>query len=157
MKKTILTFLAAISIFSMKAETVSQKQAQQQAQLFFNEAAGRVTPPPKLVYNGRRLTTDRLFNPFYIYNNSLGGFVIISAENKAYPILGYSLKDKFDPDGIGETELALLKSYASEIELVRYDSQPVESAVKAWQDYAGYVDSIIKAKYEATDPKISVS
>lgn len=137
------------------AETVSQKQAQQLAHLFFNEAAGRVTAPPKLIYNGRRLTTNRLFNPFYIYNTPLGGFVIISAENKAMPILGFSLKDNFDPEKISEAETALFKSYAREIELVRYDSQPVEDAVSAWTHYPEYIHEILSAKYIATDPKLT--
>lgn len=142
-----------VSVF---AETVSQKQAQQQAQLFFNEAAGRVTAPPKLVFNGRKLTTGRLFNPFYVYNSSTGGFVIISAENKAYPILGFSLKDTFDPDKLGNTEKELLRSYAREIEYIRYDSQEVDAAEHAWQNYGEYVRNILDARYEATDPVLNL-
>ena len=138
------------------AETVSQKQAQLLAQLFFNEAAGRVTAPPKLVFNGRKLTTGRLFNPFYVYNASTGGFVIVSAENKAYPILGFSLKDNFDPDKLGTTEKELLRSYAQEIEYIRYDSQPVDNAEWAWQHYPEYVKGILTARYEATDPTINL-
>lgn len=157
MKNKLLIFIILVSacLFG-KAETISQKQAQQLAHLFFNEAAGKVTAPPKLVYNGRRLTTGRLFNPFYVYNTSLGGFVIISAENKAYPILGFSLKDSFDPEKLGEAEKALLTSYAMEIEMVRYDTQPVEGAIKAWGDYGTYVHNILTSRYIATDPVISV-
>lgn len=156
MKRILLsTIVAVIGLLPAFGETVSQKQAHQLAQLFFNEASGRVTAPPKLVYNGRKLTTDRLFNPFYVYNTSLGGFVIISAENKAYPILGFSLKDGFDPDRLSESELALLRSYAREIELIRYDGESVVETERAWQHYAEYIDEILKAKYIATDPKIS--
>ena len=156
MKRLVVCLTAVLCLFSLRAETVSQKQAQQLANLFFNEAAGRVTAPPKLVYNGRRLTTNRLFTPFYVYNAPAGGFVIISAENKAYPILGFSLKDNFDPERIGDTEKELLTSYAMEIELIRYDSAPVEGAIWAWQHYADYVHGILTAPYEATDPKFSV-
>lgn len=148
--------IAVLSFLTGYSETVSQKEAQQLAQLFFNEVAGRQTPPPKLIYNGRRLTTNRLFTPFYVYNNSTGGFVIISAENKAYPILGFSLKENFDQDKLKDTELALLRSYAMEIEMVRYDTEPIDGAVWAWQHYPEYVYGILKAKYTATDPKISV-
>lgn len=135
-----------------KAETVSQKQASQLAQLFFNEAAGRVVAPVKLVYNGRKLTTDRLFVPFYVYNNPAGGFVIISAENKAFPILGFSLKENFDPERLGEAENALLKSYAREIELVRYDSSVPYMAIEAWEAYPDYVHKLLGSVYYATDP-----
>lgn len=152
---TIILGMLCLAV-AVKAESVSQKQAQQLAQLFFNQSAGNVTAPPKLVYNGKKLTTGRFFTPFYVYNTSLGGFVIISAENKAFPILGFSLKDSFDPEKLGDSEMALLKSYAMEIELVRYDTQPVDGAVWAWQHYGDYVDGILKAKYTATDPKFSV-
>lgn len=140
---------------SARAETVSQKQAQQMAQQFFNEAAGRVVAPVKLIYNGRKLTTDRLFVPFYVYNQPSGGFVIISAENKTYPILGYSLKDNFDPERLGETEKALLQSYAREIELIRYDTSIPEDAIKAWTDYPGYVYGILNSAYSDVDPLFS--
>ena len=156
MKRFFVYLIAFMSLLAARAETVSQKQAQQLAHLFFNEAAGRVTAPPKLIYNGRKLTTGRLFTPFYVYNTSLGGFVIISAENKAYPILGFSLKDNFDPERIGETEKELLISYANEIELVRYDTTPVDGAIWAWQHYADYVHSILNAPYIATDPKLTL-
>lgn len=157
MKKLLIILTALFCFAGAKAETVSQKQAQQLAQLFFNEATGRVTAPPKLIYNGRRLTTNRLFTPFYVYNSPLGGFVIISAENKAYPILGFSLKENFDPETLGETETALLKSYALEIEFVRYDSEPIEETVKAWQEYDSYVFNLLHAPYIATDPDITVA
>lgn len=160
MKRIILiltiVLLYSFSIVDVKGETVSQKQAQEMARLFFNESAGKVMAPPKLIFNGRRLTTDRLFTPFYVYNNPAGGFVIISAENKAFPILGFSLKDNFDPDLMGDAENALLVSYAREIELIRYDSGYVEDAERAWINYPKYVKDILTSRYEATDPKFSL-
>lgn len=153
-RKIYLLAILLISIFGFetRAETVSQKQAQRLAQQFFNEAAGRVVAPVKLVYNGRRLTTDRLFAPFYVYNNPSGGFVIISAENKAFPILGFSLKENFDPDKLTDSEKVLLKSLAREIEYVRYDSDIPYQAIEAWGNYPGYVYDVLKAYYNATDP-----
>lgn len=134
------------------AETVSQKEASRLANIFFNQANGRVTPAPKMVYNGRRLTTDHLFVPFYVYNSPATGFVIISAENKAFPILGYSLKETFDPERLNDTEKALLKEYARDIEYIRYDSRMPDKAITAWTDIPGYIASLLDAKYDATDP-----
>lgn len=156
MRKYLVALLLSLMMLPLSAETVSQKQAMQMAQLFFNQASGKVTAPPKLVYNGRRLTTNRLFVPFYVYNNSLGGFVIISADNKAYPILGYSLKESFDPDALGETEKALLQSYALEVEFVRYDGNPVDKVADAWINYDEFLAGVLGAQYIATDPKISI-
>lgn len=138
------------------AETVSQKEAARMAQTFFNAANGQVMGKPNLVYNGKKLTTDKLFSPFYIYNLPKGGFVIISAENKAMPILGYSIKENFDPESMGETTKALLTEYARDIEYIRYDSRVPEEAISAWTDFNQYVGDLLTSRYDATDPDISL-
>ncbi len=139
------------------AETVSQKAAKQYAQRFFDQAYHEHTAPVKLAYTGKRLTTDRLFTPFYVYNQPRGGFVIISAENKAFPILGYSLKSNFDADRLSESERGWLKGYAQDIELIRYDSRVPEEAIKAWTDFPQYLVGLLEAPYSATDPSITAS
>ena len=142
-----MAVLALLSLLpgAAEAETVSRKQALQLATAFFNQAAGRVQAPPRLVYDGRRLTTDRLFAPFYVFNQPAGGFVIISAENKTFPILGYSLKENFDPETMGDAGRALLAGYAREIEMIRYDSRVPEQAIAAWTDFPAYVASLLEA------------
>ncbi len=137
------------------AETVSQKEAKALAQQFFNQAYHEQTAPVKLAYTGKRLTTDRLFTPFYVYNQQRGGFVIISAENKTFPILGYSLKSNFDADRLSESERAWLKGYAHDIEMIRYDSRVPQEAIEAWQDYPAYVVGLLDAPYDATDPSLT--
>ena len=69
LKKIAVIIILSISfagINSGKAETVSQKEASRLAGLFFNAANGRVMSAPKLVYNAKKLPTDRLFSPFYL-------------------------------------------------------------------------------------------
>lgn len=150
----ILTIIGTLGA-TLQAETVSRKQALDYAQRFFNLAHHSAMAPPKQVYDGRRLTTNRLFAPFYVFNHPAGGFVIISAENKALPILGYSLKDTFNPDGLGAAEEALLRNYAIDIEQIRYDSRVPIEAIEAWRDYDGYVERMLNAEYQATDPTIT--
>lgn len=140
----------------LTAETVTQPQAKAIATTFFNAANGRMMPEPKMVYNGRHLTTQRLFVPFYVYNlPSSSAFVIISAENKAFPILGYSLKETFDPNNISDGTKALLRQYAYDIERIRYDSRIPYEAIAAWGDIPHYIDSLLRAPYDATDPSLS--
>lgn len=155
LRAVLSALILLTACFCATAETVSQKQAMNMAQQFFNAANGQVMAPVKLVYNGRSLTTNRLFVPFYVYNLPGRGFVIISAENKTYPILGFSLKDNFDPDRLGENEKALLRSYALDIEKIRYDSSVPYNAIEAWRNYPEYVDNILKQPYRATDPAIT--
>lgn len=137
-------------------ETVTQPQAKAIATTFFNAANGRMMPEPKMVYNGRQLTTQRLFVPFYIYNLPSGNsFVIISAENKAFPILGYSLKETFDPNNISEGTKALLRQYAFDVERIRYDDRIPYEAIEAWNNLPAYIANLLDAPYDATDPKLT--
>lgn len=161
MKTSMSKFLkiAVCGLFSLvcgygvaRGETVSQKQAKQIAQQFFNAAHGRVMGEPKLVYNGRRLTTNSLFPPFYVYNLQAGGFVVVSAENKAFPILGYDLKDNFDPEKMTPALKELLRLYALHIEYIRYEPQIPYEAEQAWTNIPEYIAGIISAPYKATDP-----
>ncbi|MCM1291884.1 MAG: Spi family protease inhibitor [Prevotella sp.] len=151
----IIRFLLIVilSIFSIvaKGETVSQKQAMDIAQRFYNAAHKQVMASPKVVYNGRRLTTQSLFVPFYVYNFPAGGYVIVSAENKAFPILGYNLKEGFDDRKLGEREKGLLRSYAQDIERIRYDSRIPYSAIESWGDIDGYIVRMLESPYEVTD------
>ena len=118
----ILT-MALSAVSSVFAEVVPQKQAMQLAQNFFNTMYGTVTGRPKLVWNGRELTTNRLFTPFYTYNSPKGGYVTISADSKAYPVLSYSRTNTFDKAKLGDDERDQFQRYAREIELIRYDSR----------------------------------
>ncbi len=132
----------------LNAETVSQKEASRIAEKFFNAAAGQIMAKPKLVFNGKRFTTNRLFTPFYVYNHPAGGSVIISAENKAMPILGYSLKSNFSPDHIDQDQMKLLSEYARDIEYIRYDSRMPNEAIEAWGDIADCIDYTLNRFYQ---------
>lgn len=146
LSKILLSAALAASV-TANAETVSQKQAMHIAETFFNALYGQVTAPPKMVWNGRQLTTDRLFAPFYIYNSPKGGFVIISAENKAFPVIAYSSQFGFNKDKLGEAEKKLLERYAHEIEIIRYDSRIPSDAMHAWQNLAQHIDDMVNRPY----------
>ncbi|MDE6537154.1 MAG: Spi family protease inhibitor [Muribaculaceae bacterium] len=150
-KALIVLVAVALSSSVGKGETVSQKEASRTAQLFFNTLYGEVTAPVKLVWNGRQLTTDRLFSPFYVYNSPKGGSVIISAENKGYPVLLYSGINHFSRENLGEVENNLLKKYAKEIELIRYDSRVPTSALDSWQNLPSYFSRIIDDPYNTSE------
>lgn len=144
--RLIVVFFAMAAVGIMQSETVSQKQAKKIAEMFFNEARGLRMSAPEYVYNGKNLSTGRFMTPFYVYNHSSGGFVVISAENKSFPILAYDLDNKFDTNNIGEQRLALLSLYAKHIEYIRYDSSIPESAIKAWQNLPQYIYDMLNAE-----------
>ena len=128
----------------LHAETVGQKEAKVMAQKFFNESRGYVTPPVAYVYNGKDLTTQRLFTPFYVFNSPSGGFVVVSAENKAFPILAYSLSESFDRDRMTPMVRDILSDFSRDIEMIRYDSRIPSDAIEQWATYPEVVFDMLK-------------
>ncbi|MDE7346865.1 MAG: Spi family protease inhibitor [Muribaculaceae bacterium] len=128
----------------LHAETIGQKEAKSMAQKFFNESRNYVTPPVSYVYNGKDLTTQRLFTPFYVFNSPAGGFVVVSAENKAFPILAYSLKDNFDKDKMTPMVKDILSEFSRDIEMIRYDSRIPSDAIEQWATYPEVVFDMLK-------------
>lgn len=144
--KAILVLCFSTVAVMANAETVTQKEAKRIARLFFNDAYGQVCPDPEYVYNGKRLTTDRLFTPFYIFNSPEGGFVMISAENKAFPILGYSLMPKgqgFSKEKMTQEDRELMTRFSRDIELIRFDSRYPLQAAEAWENIPQTIHDIL--------------
>lgn len=139
----ILIFMMAGSL-ALNAETVGMKQAKAMAQNFFNESRHYVTAPVSYVYNGKDLTNQRLFTPFYVFNSPAGGFVIISAENKAFPILAYSLNQKFDKEKLTPMVKSILSDFARDIEMIRFDSRIPSDAIEEWVTYPNVVFDIFE-------------
>lgn len=126
------------------AETVSQKEAARVASLFSNASAGQVMGKPELAWNAKPLTTAKLFTPFYVYNLRNGGFVIIAADNKAFPILAFSRKGVFDHERLSDTQREWLRRYAQDIEMIRYDSRVPDEAIAAWGDLSAYINDVLE-------------
>ena len=77
--RILISLFACVAVpAAAHAETVSRKEANSIAGTFFNAAYGEVTAPPQMVWNGRQLTTDRLFSPIYVEldRTLLGCFVL---------------------------------------------------------------------------------
>lgn len=139
-----VSLLLACSVMG-HAETVTRKEAQRLAQTFFNEMYGRVMSAPAFAYGGKDLTTDRLFTPFYIFNHPAGGYVVIAADNKAYPILAYSREGAFAQDKMDASLKEWLRNVARNIELVRYDSRVPYEAISQWIDLNATVHKTLHA------------
>lgn len=156
-RRTVISIIVSVLFSSAYGESVSRKEAQQFASDFFIEAFGRVVASPKFVYNGKRLASDRLFTPFYVFNNPSGGFVIVAADNKAFPILAYSLVDSFNPDNMSAGVRALLSGYSREVEYIRLDSRIPEEAIAAWTNRSDYISSVLGARFDSNDPSMTPS
>lgn len=153
----VLLLVAVLTVTAINAETVSRKEASRVAELFFNAARGIRMTPPNYTFSGRNFTTNGLFIPFYVFNHPMGGFVIISADNKAFPILAYSLKGKLEAGRLTAGQRALLHQYGRHIEFIRYDSQMPHEAIAAWGDLPHHIASMLSVQLDVTDLLISWS
>lgn len=147
----IIASLLMCSPESLYGETVSRREAQNIAEMFFNAARGQKMAAPNFTFTGREFTTNRLFIPFYVFNHPTGGYVIISAENKAYPILAYSFKGKLEPGRLSAGQKALFNLYGRQIEFIRYDAETPLEAIKAWGNLPQHIYNILSSQLDVTD------
>lgn len=127
MRKHLLLLAALFCIQSVVCAPVSQKQAQKQATQFFSSrgitSIGNVSPveTPETRANGQA--------PWYAYNAGKNkGFVIISGDDRAVPVLGYSTTGSFSWSSAPEGLKDLLQGYAEEIEWIQKNNVNITKA-----------------------------
>ena len=139
MKKTILLLLVLLSWHLVLAEVVTEKQALQRASDFFATAdvktkASAVRPEDfKLVGTFPEAATKSPSSApaMYIFERSSGGYAIVSGDDVARPVLGYSLSGRFPITDIPDNTRALLQWYADIIDFARqqhWAASPMASA-----------------------------
>ena len=132
MRKFLTLIFVFISAFSLiNAKNVDIKVAQQVAKNVILERSNfRANVTLKQV-NLRE-------NNFYVFNiNKNDGYVIISNEDNAKPILGYSFSKKFDTTNIAPSFQWLLDNYSKQIEYIKKTKSPSTSKInQEWKKYS---------------------
>lgn len=118
MKKYLTFFAILLLSISAGAENVSLRTATQVASYLFNTTKGGNV---SLVWEGGSGTKGSE-SAFYVFNYDRGGFVIISGDDRVYPILGYSDTGSFVVDDMPSNIRAFFDGYIKEIESVRNSS-----------------------------------
>lgn len=114
MRKILLLTLAVCCSIIMMAGDITPEQALQQAASFMNArvANGSRRAP----VTEQQLTMTQQVSGLYVFNvTNNGGFVIVSNDDIATPILGYSDSGSFNPDNMPENMRVWLQGYANEI------------------------------------------
>ncbi|MDR1601087.1 MAG: C10 family peptidase [Tannerella sp.] len=125
--KKIITLLIMLSLFSyMQAENVPAERALKIATQYYRlsdhtSLRSGTENPLTLVYtekvdavNLRSSASPDAY--FYVFNTAEGdGFIIVSGDDRACPVLGSSFKGAFDPDSLPANLKAWLKHYGEEI------------------------------------------
>ena len=109
--------LALVMTTMMLAENITAEQALQQARSFIQRREAAGTRPRKAPGAApQQFMPVRQVNGLYLFNVVGGdGFVIVSNDDRATPILGYSDNGTLDPDHMPCNMRAWLQGYADEI------------------------------------------
>ena len=103
-------------------------------------AADRSPAPVQLAYTGKiRIPSQQdSTNCFYVYNVG-GGYVIVSADDRFEPVLGYSDKGSFQSSAMPPAMIELLSGYQEEMRaILDSGTSPCNSVLQRWMDlYSG--------------------
>lgn len=105
MRKLFSFFLLLLCTSPTWAKQLTQEQALDVAQNFFDKEGGlKSSTDIKLVAVSSELTENNSLRSsdeaFYVFNNNNNSFVIVSADDRMKPILGYSLNSPFHTENI---------------------------------------------------------
>ena len=128
MKKTILILLTMLLFGQLSiADVVTESEARKKAAEFFSsmEAATKSSPVRAedftLVYSlkGTDTKSSSQSPSVYVFDRSGGGYVVVSGDDAAVPVLGWSSGGSFPKDNIPENMKAMLEWYD---EIISYAS-----------------------------------
>ena len=121
----VLTCLTATSLF-VGAATIDVNTARSTAsnylKLYASNTPGSLRAPAtsdiKLAYSEASSAISGA-SAYYAFNIDGGGFIIVAAEDRANPVLGYSDKGHLDYNNLPDNFKALMRSYKEEIEYLQ--------------------------------------
>ena len=157
MKRIILTVLlgVAVSVVAM-AGVLSEEQTRDIARNF-RQGGARSLVEPSLVYAGEygeKGARSGDAPAFYVYNYGFDdGFVIVSAEDTALPILAFSDKGQFAIDERMPVQVKeWLRGYCAYIQQVRSGARYLEPAPDLGIDITIAVEPLVQAHWDQAEP-----
>ncbi len=170
LKNTVAAFLAAIFLMlssGLSAKHVPVEKAQQVARNFFyvhyssylnshELIEGEISDPEQIKFSAVNTLKNDQVVTMYIFNRPAnGGYIIISADDKAFPVLNYAFRGNFDPSE-GDLPDGLrwfIDHYSNQIShAVQNDVPASENAIQAWDQYlSGTAITQIKSVIPMTD------
>lgn len=140
----VLSVLLTLSTL-LFAVPVDKERAKDMAKLFLQKqivAGGQNRAPQNLRLD--EVDVSQYDGKLFVFNTASGGFVVVSANDIAYPILGYSDENSLKSENIPSNVKAWLDLYANEIQMA-VDSGVVQSedVMKAWSNIESYSNAAV--------------
>lgn len=134
MKRILLLMLSVVVSTMMMADDVTPEEALQQATQFVQNRAARGNGPRLAPGVQPKLTLASRVSDLYVFNVSDdAGFIIVSNDDCAIPVLGYSDSGSFDANNLPDNMRAWLQGYADEIAWAKANhvTKPANAPMKA--------------------------
>ena len=140
----VLSVLLTLSAL-LFAVPVDKDRAKDVAKLFLQKQivkGGHNRAPQNLRLD--EVNVSQYDGKLFVFNTSSGGFVVVSANDVAYPSLGYSDENSLKAENIPSNVKAWLDLYAKEIQMA-VDSGVVQSedVMKAWGNVESYSNAAV--------------
>ena len=135
----------ALSLFcalGLSAENVSQDQAKQIAEDFLRQSRSRAAVSLRMVYDGESSASRSSGQApaLYVFDNEgRNGFVVVSGDDAAYPILGYSYDGDFPEGQLPENFESWLQEMEKQVNYLRAQGAPTMVGSRT-----GDVGSVVK-------------
>ncbi len=130
-KRTLLLCLLFAALFVANANPVDQNSAKEIGAKFLTASVGMRASTADLTL-AKTYRMDNGDAAFYVFS-TLNGFVIVSAQDVATPILGYSDEGPFNVDDIPENMEWWLQDYAKQIQYcIENNVVPFEKTAHEW-------------------------
>lgn len=96
MKKLLFLLICTIAGMTAQARKVTEQEALQKAQQFFNKTINSQTSKRSAPLQAAKLTLASNRDEYYVFNDEVnGGYVVISGDERMPDILGYSTKGNY--------------------------------------------------------------
>ncbi len=128
----LFTFLICVISVHVKAQKVDKRKAEFIADTYFNY---QLNKDHKSFTSREKITNTYQFQnveSMYIVSYNQGGFVIVSADERAFPIIGFSTDDIFDVHNIAPSLKYWLDGYSEQI--IQLMNEPKMKKHRMWSD-----------------------
>ena len=121
MRRLLLIIALACTAVSIWAGQISREQAMRQAQQFLNgKGLSRSLTLAETELSKSRSRGEKTPDYYYVFNAGQNqGFIIISGDDRAVPVLGYSDQGFFDADHLPSNLTSWLEGYAEQIKYLQ--------------------------------------
>ena len=133
MKRVLLTLMTLVLSFGMFATHRSEEEAAAIAAEFVNQGGTAIdggAPARKISPSSLRLA-HRAEDAYYIFNQAQGGYIVVSADDRAEDVLMYAEKGFFDMERVNPNLRWWLERYESQMRHIDEVDQEAQAAYKS--------------------------